>query len=51
MYLNTINLSQGCYGVKSAALTYFDKDLPQLTLAECASLAAITKYPSATTLL
>lgn len=45
-YLNTIYLSQGCYGVETAAITYFGKDISELNLAECASLAAITQFPS-----
>ncbi len=46
IYLNTIYLSQHCNGVKSAAKTYFNKELSELTLAECASIAAITQYPT-----
>lgn len=46
LYLNIINLSQGCYGVRTAANYYFSKELPELTLAECASIAAITNNPS-----
>lgn len=46
LYLNTIFLGQNCNGVKTAAKVYFDKDLSQLSLAECASLAGITKNPS-----
>lgn len=46
LYLNIINLSQGCYGVKTAARYYFSKDLSELTLAECACIAAITNSPS-----
>lgn len=44
-YLNTINLSEGCYGVKTAAETYFGKDVSDLNIAECASIAAITQFP------
>ena len=47
VYLNTIYLSQGCYGVQTAANRYFGKDVKDLTLAECACLASITKSPSA----
>lgn len=47
MYLNTIYLGEGCYGVESAALMYFGKDVWDLTLAECASLIGITNNPSA----
>ena len=46
MYLNTIYLSHNSYGVRVAAQTYFGKDLDQLTLAECASIASIGKWPS-----
>lgn len=45
-YLNTIYLSNGCYGVKTAAEVYFGKEVSDLNAAECASLIAITKYPS-----
>lgn len=46
MYLNTIYLGRNCYGVKTAAATYFGKDISQLDLAECAIIAGITKNPS-----
>ncbi|MCC8072930.1 MAG: penicillin-binding protein [Clostridiales bacterium] len=45
-YLNTIYLSNGCYGVKTAAEVYFGKEVSDLNIAECACLAAITKEPS-----
>ena len=45
-YLNTIPLGHGLYGVEVAANYYFDKSVNELTLLECASLAAITKGPS-----
>ena len=45
-YLNTINLGSGCYGVQSAAKRYFGKDVSDLTLSECAVLAAIPQNPS-----
>ena len=45
-YVNTIYLSHGCYGVRTAAETYFGKDVKDLNIAECACLAAITQYPS-----
>lgn len=45
-YLNTIYLSEGCYGVQSAARVYFGKDVSELTTAECASLISITNNPS-----
>ena len=46
-YLNTISLGNGICGVQVAANYYFNKDVSQLSLVECASLAAITKNPSA----
>ena len=45
-YLNTIYLSNGCYGVKTAAEFYFGKEISDLNAAECASIAAITKAPT-----
>lgn len=44
-YLNTLYLGKGCYGVQTAAETYFGKDVSELNVAECATIAAITKYP------
>ena len=41
-YLNTINLSGGCWGVSTAAQRYFGKEVGELTLSECAVLAGIT---------
>lgn len=46
LYLNIINLSQGCYGVRTAANYYYSKELSELTLSECATIAAITNSPS-----
>ncbi len=46
LYLNTIYLGKGCYGVGTAAKTYFDKDVSELTLAESASLVGITNLPT-----
>lgn len=45
-YLNTIYLSNGCYGVKTAAEKYYGKEVSDLNIAECACLAAITKAPT-----
>lgn len=45
-YLNTIPMGHGTYGVEVAANYYFDKSVKDLTLAECACLAAITKSPT-----
>ena len=45
-YLNTINLGQNTLGVQAAAKRYFGKDVSELTLSECAAIAAITKSPT-----
>ncbi len=45
-YLNTIALGNGICGVQVAANYYFNKNVEDLTLLECASIAAITKNPS-----
>ncbi len=44
-YLNTIAMGHGIYGVEVAANYYFGKSAKDLNLAECASLAGITKNP------
>ncbi|MFN3233361.1 MAG: penicillin-binding protein 1A [Alphaproteobacteria bacterium] len=46
LYLNEIYLGRGAYGVASAALSYFDKSLNELTLPEIAYLAALPKAPN-----
>lgn len=45
-YLNQIFLGHNSYGVRAAAETYFGKDLMDLNVAECASLASIPQSPS-----
>ena len=45
-YMNTINLGQNTLGVAVASERYFGKDVSELTLSECAVLAAITQNPS-----
>lgn len=45
-YLNTIALGNGICGVKVASEYYFNKSVDELSLVECACLAAITKNPS-----
>lgn len=45
-YMNTINLGQNTLGVQAASLRYFNKPVYQLTLSECACIAAITQNPS-----
>lgn len=47
LYLNCIYLSHGCNGVQTASMTYFGKDVSELNLAECASIAGITQNPAA----
>lgn len=44
-YMNTIAMGNGLYGVEVAAEYYFGKNVSELTLAECASLAGITNLP------
>ncbi|MGM9994383.1 MAG: transglycosylase domain-containing protein [Candidatus Avigastranaerophilus sp.] len=46
MYLNNVYLGSGAYGVGAAASTYFNKDLSQLTLSECALIAGLPQAPS-----
>ncbi len=45
-YLNTINLGQNTLGVQAASNRYFNKDVSELTLSECAVIAGITQNPS-----
>lgn len=45
-YLNTINLGGGNWGVQTAATYYFNKDVSELTLSECAVIAGIIKNPT-----
>lgn len=46
LYLNTISLHHGLNGVESASQYYFGKHASELTLAESAMIAGITKNPS-----
>ena len=46
LYLNEIYFGLGAYGIAGAALTYFDKSVNELTLAEAAYLAALPKGPA-----
>lgn len=46
LYLNQIFLGHGSYGVQAAAENYFDKNVEELTLAECALLAGLPQAPS-----
>ena len=45
-YLNNVPLTGDLVGVGIGARSYFDKELSELTLAECAVLACITNNPS-----
>ncbi|MBQ9099662.1 MAG: transglycosylase domain-containing protein [Clostridia bacterium] len=45
-YLNVVNLARNCYGVRTAANAYFSKEPIELSLAECATIAAITNNPT-----
>jgi penicillin-binding protein 1A len=46
LYLNQIFLGHGAYGVQAASRLYFDKDVKDLTLAECAIIAGLPQAPS-----
>ena len=46
LYLNQIYFGRGAYGVQAAAKTYFNKNVSDLTLSECALLAGIPKSPN-----
>ncbi len=46
LYMNQIYLGQRTHGFASAARTYFNKTLPELTLAEAAMLAGIPQNPA-----
>ncbi len=46
LYLNQIYFGQGAYGVQSAAMVYFNKNVEDLSLEECAMLAGIPKSPN-----
>ncbi len=46
-YLNTIGLTGNVAGVQAGAHDLFNKEVGELTIAECATIAAITKNPTA----
>ncbi|WJH35847.1 transglycosylase domain-containing protein [Paenibacillus sp. CC-CFT747] len=46
LYLNSIYFGEGTWGVQGAAKVYFNKKVEDLTLEECAMLAALPKAPS-----
>lgn len=45
-YLNNVPMGHNFYGIETAAKGYFGKDVRELSLAECASLAGITNWPT-----
>ena len=45
-YLNAVYFGEGCWGVQTAAETYFNKDVSDLSLAECAAIVGITNKPT-----
>ncbi len=45
-YLNTINLGANTLGVQTASKRYFNKNVDELTLSECAVIASITQSPT-----
>lgn len=45
-YLSRIYYGQNCYGVKAAARHYFGKEVRELDLVECATLAGLVRAPS-----
>jgi penicillin-binding protein 1A len=46
LYLNTVYLGEGAYGIRAAAETYFRRAVPKLSLAQAALLAAVIKAPA-----
>lgn len=44
-YMNRITTGVGCYGVQAAAKKFFNKNVKDLSLAQCAVIAGITKSP------
>ena len=46
MYINTIYYGHAAYGIQAAAITYFNKDAKNLTLAEAALLAGLPQSPT-----
>ena len=45
-YLNAVFFGEGCYGVQTAAQTYFGKDAKDLSVAESAAIVGITNLPT-----
>lgn len=45
-YLNVVNFGNGCRGVQAAAKLYFNKEIKDCSIAECAAIAGITQNPA-----
>lgn len=45
-YLNTVNFGGNNNGIQAAATAYFNKEVKDLSLAECAAIVGITQNPS-----
>ena len=45
MYLNYVNFGGNCEGVQAAAKRYFDKEIKDCSIAQCAAIAGITQNP------
>ncbi|MBB5372300.1 penicillin-binding protein 1A [Acidocella aromatica] len=46
LYLNEVDLGHNSFGIAAAAMTYFDKPLSQIDIAQAATLAALPKAPT-----
>jgi penicillin-binding protein 1A len=46
LYLNQVYFGNGVYGVEAASQTYFNKSVQDLSLAQCALIAALPKAPN-----
>ncbi|MCI2036175.1 MAG: penicillin-binding protein [Oscillospiraceae bacterium] len=46
-YLNVVSFGNGCNGVEAAANLYFEKDIKDCDIAQCAAIAGITQNPTA----
>lgn len=46
MYLNTVFFGHDAFGLRSAARLYFDKEIGDLTIEECALIAGLLKAPN-----
>jgi len=45
-YINIITFGNGCYGVQAASRYYFGKNINELNLAQCATLACVLPSPN-----